>query len=195
MKPADVCLIVEGGYPYVLGGVAFWVDALIRSLPQFRFHIVAIRISTQKPELRFELPSDVVGVQDIVLDGHSLARVRGDRAKPLCQASSPAFAPFYRAENEFCCRRCSVRSWTIIWAAKPFLTCARPGARWKPITRPFSKTCRCWIFSGPGAFYCAASSISQWRLCRMRGSIIPFRPVMPAFLASAPKSRPIARCC
>jgi polysaccharide biosynthesis protein PelF len=100
MKPADVCLIVEGGYPYVLGGVAFWVDALIRSLPQFRFHIVAIRISTQKPELRFELPSNVVGVQDIVLDGH----VPGARARGSREAALPGVFAGFRAllsgENE-----------------------------------------------------------------------------------------------
>jgi len=84
MKPADVCLIVEGGYPYVLGGVAFWVDSLIRSLPQFRFHIVAIRISTQNPVLRFELPPNVVGVDDVVLDSHVLgARARGSRESAL----------------------------------------------------------------------------------------------------------------
>ena len=34
---ADVCLIVEGAYPYVSGGVSSWVDGLIRRQPSLRF--------------------------------------------------------------------------------------------------------------------------------------------------------------
>ena len=44
---ADICLIVEGGYPYVLGGVASWSDALMRASPQLTFHVIAIGISSQ----------------------------------------------------------------------------------------------------------------------------------------------------
>ena len=48
--PADVCLIVEGGYPYVVGGVASWADALMRASPQLTFHIIAIAISRATAE-------------------------------------------------------------------------------------------------------------------------------------------------
>ena len=41
----DVCLIVEGAYPYVVGGVSAWVQDLIRNLPDIRFAIVAIKPS------------------------------------------------------------------------------------------------------------------------------------------------------
>ena len=30
---ADVCLVVEGTYPYVAGGVSSWLHALITNLP------------------------------------------------------------------------------------------------------------------------------------------------------------------
>jgi len=65
---ADICLIVEGGYPYVVGGVASWVDALMRASPQIRFHIIAIGISSQARRRNFELPANAVGVTDILLD-------------------------------------------------------------------------------------------------------------------------------
>ncbi len=39
---ADVCLIVEGAYPYVSGGVSSWVHGLIRRQPTLRFEVVAI---------------------------------------------------------------------------------------------------------------------------------------------------------
>lgn len=65
---ADVCLIVEGGYPYVLGGVASWADALMRASPDLTFYVIAIGISSQPRRRRFELPANVVGVDDILLD-------------------------------------------------------------------------------------------------------------------------------
>jgi glycosyltransferase involved in cell wall biosynthesis len=66
--PADVCLIVEGGYPYVLGGVASWADALMRASPDLTFHIIAISISSQPRRRSFVLPDNVLSVTDILLD-------------------------------------------------------------------------------------------------------------------------------
>jgi glycosyltransferase involved in cell wall biosynthesis len=65
---ADVCLIVEGGYPYVLGGVGSWADALTRASPQLTFHVIAIGVSTQARRAHFSLPPNVVGVTDVLLD-------------------------------------------------------------------------------------------------------------------------------
>ena len=38
--PADVTLLLEGTYPMVRGGVASWVEQMIRGLPHRRFAIV-----------------------------------------------------------------------------------------------------------------------------------------------------------
>lgn len=37
---ADVCLLLEGTFPYVRGGVSTWVAQIIRSLPELTFSIV-----------------------------------------------------------------------------------------------------------------------------------------------------------
>ena len=37
----DVCLILEGTYPFVRGGVSSWVHNLILGLPQVRFTLPA----------------------------------------------------------------------------------------------------------------------------------------------------------
>jgi glycosyltransferase involved in cell wall biosynthesis len=65
---ADVCMIVEGGYPYVLGGVASWADAFIRASPQLTFHVIAITITSQSRRRSYVLPENVMGVTDILLD-------------------------------------------------------------------------------------------------------------------------------
>ena len=84
---ADICLIVEGGYPYMLGGVSSWTDALIRSMPDRSFHVVAITIASQPRVARFIIPGNVVGITDVLLDsspaGLEPRRVRDDQIRLL----------------------------------------------------------------------------------------------------------------
>ena len=36
----DVCLILEGTYPYIVGGVSNWTHALLNGLPEVDFALV-----------------------------------------------------------------------------------------------------------------------------------------------------------
>ena len=55
---ADVCLIVEGAYPYVSGGVSAWVHGLIRRQSDLRFCVVAILPEPPAPVAKYgELPN------------------------------------------------------------------------------------------------------------------------------------------
>ncbi|MCK5799576.1 MAG: DUF3492 domain-containing protein, partial [Deltaproteobacteria bacterium] len=58
---ADVCLILEGTYPFVTGGVSSWVHHLISGMPDVTFSLLYISGSkslTQEP--RYELPPNVI---------------------------------------------------------------------------------------------------------------------------------------
>ncbi len=58
---ADVCLILEGTYPFVTGGVSSWVHDLILSMPDVTFSLLLISASrslTQKS--RYKLPPNIV---------------------------------------------------------------------------------------------------------------------------------------
>lgn len=57
MSDADICLILEGTYPYVTGGVAQWTHDLIHSQPDVSFTLVCIlpRESVRKHVMRFPL--------------------------------------------------------------------------------------------------------------------------------------------
>ncbi|MEO5597135.1 MAG: GT4 family glycosyltransferase PelF [Novosphingobium sp.] len=64
---SDVCIIVEGAYPYVTGGVASWLEELITSLPDVSFSIVAIK-ATQAPQpWRVTPPANVVEIIEVPL--------------------------------------------------------------------------------------------------------------------------------
>lgn len=63
---ADVCLIVEGAYPYVQGGVSSWTQDLILNQPHLRFHLLVIVAPGPAPTLRYKLPANVCGVTHVV---------------------------------------------------------------------------------------------------------------------------------
>ena len=62
-RPVDVCLILEGTYPYVAGGVSTWTHDLIRSQPDLSFFLVTLLPSHEKRKPRYELPENVVGIE------------------------------------------------------------------------------------------------------------------------------------
>ncbi|GJE42607.1 GT4 family glycosyltransferase PelF [Methylobacterium soli] len=65
---SDVCLLIEGGYPYLLGGVSSWTDAFIRAFPERSFSVVALITADQERVRRFEPPPNLVSVTDLLLD-------------------------------------------------------------------------------------------------------------------------------
>ncbi|MEQ1612274.1 MAG: GT4 family glycosyltransferase PelF [Hyphomicrobiaceae bacterium] len=63
----DVCIIVEGCYPYIAGGVSGWIDWLIRTQPQTRFAIVTLWPRPTDLAPRYQLPPNVVSFQHLYL--------------------------------------------------------------------------------------------------------------------------------
>jgi polysaccharide biosynthesis protein PelF len=76
----DVCLILEGSYPYVSGGVSAWTHDLITRQDHLNFHIVAILPRDDEPEMKYELPPNVTGITKIHLqrlpEGNALSSSR-----------------------------------------------------------------------------------------------------------------------
>ena len=63
-----VCLICEGSYPYVAGGVSSWVQMLCRNLSDVEFVIWSIATTRDEmSQYKYELPPNVVGVETIYL--------------------------------------------------------------------------------------------------------------------------------
>lgn len=70
MKPtasADICLILEGTYPFVSGGVSTWVHDLITEQAPLTFHLLCILAPQAKTESLYVLPDNVVGVSKVFL--------------------------------------------------------------------------------------------------------------------------------
>ncbi|MEO2267395.1 GT4 family glycosyltransferase PelF [Pseudoalteromonas pernae] len=83
MKPIDICLLLEGTYPYVRGGVSSWVHQLISGLPQFNFYLVFIGGSKETyGEQYYTFPDNVVGIEKhYLMDNDGLFSPRPRRGK------------------------------------------------------------------------------------------------------------------
>ncbi|MPZ14504.1 MAG: DUF3492 domain-containing protein [Chloroflexi bacterium] len=65
---ADICLLVEGTYPYVTGGVSQWLHALITSLHEFTFSIVHFSAAPDPERTpRYEFPPNVVKFTELCI--------------------------------------------------------------------------------------------------------------------------------
>ena len=67
-QKADVCLILEGSYPYVTGGVSGWAHGLIQEQNHLSFHLCAIMPRDGVLTMKYDLPSNVIGLTTIRLN-------------------------------------------------------------------------------------------------------------------------------
>lgn len=69
-RASDVCLIVEGCYPHIAGGVSTWVDWLIKSQPDVTFRVISIVTPGEERKPRYAFPANVMAFREVVL-GHA----------------------------------------------------------------------------------------------------------------------------
>jgi polysaccharide biosynthesis protein PelF len=71
----DICVFVEGAYPYVTGGVSAWLHNLISNLPEVNFAILHLA-SRPEPDrkARYQFPPNVVRFEEVFLHGSTVIR-------------------------------------------------------------------------------------------------------------------------
>ncbi len=68
-EASDICLIAEGCYPHVTGGVASWLDWLMRGLPQYTFSLVSIVSGDEPRQSKYSFPDNLVRFVELNLKG------------------------------------------------------------------------------------------------------------------------------
>ena len=64
-----ICMVAEGCYPYVVGGVSSWIHSMIRSFPEHEFIILAIVADRETGgKFKYELPENVSAVYEVYLN-------------------------------------------------------------------------------------------------------------------------------
>lgn len=66
---ADICLLLEGTWPYVRGGVSSWIHQMILGLPDLTFSVMFIGGQRSAYSARrYEVPSNVVHIEEVFLE-------------------------------------------------------------------------------------------------------------------------------
>lgn len=68
-----ICMIVEGAYPYVTGGVSSWVHQAIAEMSEHEFIVVTLGASRkEKREMKYKIPDNVIAMYEFFLqdDGY-----------------------------------------------------------------------------------------------------------------------------
>ncbi|KQL45659.1 glycosyl transferase [Brevibacillus choshinensis] len=66
-----ICLIAEGSYPYITGGVSSWIHSLIKGMPEHEFILYAIGAQEKnKGKFVYDLPVNVVEIKEVFLDAY-----------------------------------------------------------------------------------------------------------------------------
>jgi len=80
---SDVCLLLEGTYPYVAGGVSTWVYELIKRMDDISFSIIYLgphRLATRK--MHYDIPSNVVEFRELYLFDYQLKKEKTKKTRP-----------------------------------------------------------------------------------------------------------------
>lgn len=63
-----VCIVSEGCYPYIVGGVSSWIHSMIKAFPNLEFVLVNVVFSReQRGRFAYELPGHVTEVYEVYL--------------------------------------------------------------------------------------------------------------------------------
>ncbi|GAA0181259.1 GT4 family glycosyltransferase PelF [Clostridium sediminicola] len=66
-----ICIIAEGSYPFITGGVSSWIQTLITNMEEHQFIIYAIAAEEKfKGNYKYELPPNVIEVKELFLESY-----------------------------------------------------------------------------------------------------------------------------
>ena len=64
-----ICIVAEGCYPYVVGGVSGWINSMIKSFPEHEFVVLSIISDrTTSGKFQYKLPDNVSEVYEAYLN-------------------------------------------------------------------------------------------------------------------------------
>lgn len=79
-----ICIVAEGCYPYVVGGVSGWIHSMIKSFPNVEFVLLTLVANrTYRGKFVYELPENLIEVHEVYLEDDEWIRSKksGSRTK------------------------------------------------------------------------------------------------------------------
>lgn len=90
-----VCLIAEGSYPHVVGGVSGWTHSIINIFPEIEFNLVAIVPDRSfRGKFLYELPANLTSVTEVYLQDFDWKGRKGDNRRNRAHMNSKEYKAF-----------------------------------------------------------------------------------------------------
>ena len=93
-RQADICLLLEGTYPFVAGGVSSWVHDLVRAQSDLNFALVSIVPDLTPRRQVYELPKNVVHWSRVAVGELPAGKRNFSGARDLPAKLAPALNAF-----------------------------------------------------------------------------------------------------
>lgn len=77
-----ICMVAEGCYPYVVGGVSSWIHSMIKAFPEHEFIVLAIVADRSfRGKFAYELPENLTEVYELYLEDYDWRSRTTDRKR------------------------------------------------------------------------------------------------------------------
>ena len=77
-----ICMVAEGCYPYVVGGVSSWIHSIIKAFPEHEFYVLAILANRSfRGKFAYELPENLTKVYEVYLEDFDWVSRKTDRKR------------------------------------------------------------------------------------------------------------------
>lgn len=87
-----ICLISEGAYPYVTGGVSSWIQSMILNMPEHEFIIYSISAKeTNGAAWKYEKPPNLIEMHDVFLGAYVDENIRAGKRYNITEEEKEAF--------------------------------------------------------------------------------------------------------
>jgi len=94
-----VCLLLEGCYPYVRGGVSTWTDSYIRAFPDYEFILWTLASDRKMSGIfKYQLPENVTAVHEVFLND-AYDPGKGGRGEKFTQEELDNLSKLVRCED------------------------------------------------------------------------------------------------
>jgi glycosyltransferase involved in cell wall biosynthesis len=95
-----ICLIAEGCYPYVAGGVSSWIQMLVKGMPQHEFTVFTIGSEEKlRGQYKYEIPENITKIEEHFLDEYTKCKEKKSSKIKLTKEQRDTFIQFLLGEK------------------------------------------------------------------------------------------------
>ena len=79
-----ICIVAEGCYPYVVGGVSSWVNSMIKTFPDYQYTVLSIVANRSfRGKFVYDLPENVVEIHELYLEDYDFRGTKSNKMRKI----------------------------------------------------------------------------------------------------------------